>query len=263
MNLQVNLSMKAPESQSMFFPMAKRGNRIKFVRNQHNLTQEQFAEALGTVEGVKVSRGAVGNWERDKGISRANLAAISEKFHVPMNWLETGKGDLPQKTDSTPSTAQPTVRKISTGDDSYVHNARLGEPIRGFARIPIRGLGMGGMEGAIIFNSDQNLGDTLAPPSLADIPDAYAVYVIGDSMLERFQHGEVVYVHPYMPVRQNDDCVVQISMGDGEPPHGFIKRFVSLDDKKLKLLQLNPRQFLTFPRDRVLAIHRIVMSGPA
>lgn len=41
----------------MFFPMGKLGNRIKFVRKQAGLSQEKFAEALGTVEGAKVTRG--------------------------------------------------------------------------------------------------------------------------------------------------------------------------------------------------------------
>lgn len=247
----------------MFFPMGKLGNRIKFVRKQAGLSQEKFAEALGTVEGVKVTRGAVGNWELGKGISRTNLAAIADKFHTPLDWLEFGKGDLPQKTGVATSSPLTTTQKSNTASELYAQNAHIGEPVRGFTRIPIRGLGMGGKDGALIFSNDQNLGDTLAPPTLADVPDAYAVYVIGDSMLERFQHGEVVYVHPYMPVRKDDDCVVQISQGEGHPPHGFIKRFVSLDDKKLKLLQLNPRKILIFPKDKVMAIHRIVMAGPA
>ncbi|WP_458760517.1 XRE family transcriptional regulator [Afipia sp. TerB] len=255
--------MKAKESPSMFFPMGKLGNRIRFVRKQAGLSQEKFAEALGTVDGVKVTRGAVGNWELGGGITLANLAAIADKFHVPLDWLESGKGDIPQKSGDVTSSPLTTTQKSNTPSELYAQNAYIGEPVRGFARIPIRGQGMGGKDGALIFSNDQNFGDTLAPPVLADVPDAYAVYVIGDSMLERFKHGEVVYVHPYMPVRKDDDCVVQISAGDGDPPHGFIKRFVSLDDKTLKLRQLNPKKVLTFPRERVLAIHRIVMAGPA
>jgi hypothetical protein len=36
-----------------------------------------------------------------------------------------------------------------------------------------------------------------------------------------------------------------------------------MDDKSLKLLQLNPRKVLTFPRSQVMAVHRIIMGGPA
>lgn len=247
----------------MFFPMGKLANRIRFVRKQHKMSQERFAEALGTVEGIKVTRGAVGNWELGKGISRANLAAIADRFKVNLDWLEFGKGEMPLK--STFEEAEKAVDKQSKGDaESHriAQNALIGQKITGFARIPIRGQGMGGSEGVLIF-SDQNFGDVLAPPALADIPDAYAVYVVGDSMLERFQHGEVVYVHPYVPVRKNDDCVIQISTGDGQPPIGYIKRFVSYDDKTLRVRQLNPPKVLTFPREKVISLHRIVMGGPA
>lgn len=247
----------------MFFPMGKLANRIKYIRRQAGLSQERFAEALGTVEGVKVTRGAVGNWELGGGISRANLAAIADKFNAPLDWLEFGRGELPQKI--TVAASGPLTQTLKSGiaPEHYAQNARVGELVRGFTRIPIRGQAMGGKDGVLIFNNDLNLGDTEAPPKLADVPDAYAVYVIGDSMLERFRHGEVVYVHPYMPVRKDDDCVVQIRAHDGDPPVGYIKRFVSMNDKVLKLMQLNPRKTLTFPRSQVLAVHRIIMGGPA
>jgi phage repressor protein C with HTH and peptisase S24 domain len=66
-----------------------------------------------------------------------------------------------------------------------------------------------------------------------------------------------------MPVRKDDDCVVQIRPQEGDAPLGYIKRFISMDDKVLKLLQLNPRKTLTFPVSQVLAVHRILMGGPA
>lgn len=255
--------MKDHESPAMFFPMGKLANRIKFVRKRAKLSQERFAEALGTVEGVKVTRGAVGNWELGKGISRVNLSAIADKFGVSLDWLESGRGEIPQNV-NTPvvSPALTEHEKPLNLREQIKTNARLGEAVGGFTRIPIRGIGMGGKEGYLILQ-DQYLGEVLAPPALVDVPDAYAVYVIGDSMLERYQHGEIVYVHPYAPVRKDDDCVVQISMGEGEPPHGFVKRFVSMDDQQLKVRQLNPKKVLTFPRGRVIAVHKILMGGPA
>lgn len=155
-----------------------------------------------------------------------------------------------------------TPPRVPDYPETFLPNARIGEPVSGFARVPVRGKSMGGKDGALIFNTDQNMGDVLAPPVLMGVPDAYAVYVEGVSMLERFRPGEVVFVHPYLPVRKDDDCVVQISMGENEPPQGWIKRFVSRDDNRLKLLQLNPRKFLTFPSKRVISVHRIVMAGP-
>lgn len=250
--------------------MGNLARRIKEVRAAARLSQEKFAEALGDVEGVKITRGAVGNWEVGGGISRANLTAISVAFDVPLDWLERGIGepDLEKAQEKNVSKFQNHKdvmygSKHSRPDPKNIdQNARIGTYVTGFTRVPIRGQGMGGMDGALIFNTDQNMGDILAPPILFDVPEAYAVYVAGDSMLERFRDGEVVFVHPHLRVRRDDDCVIQIAMGEGHPNQGWVKRFVSMDDKTLKVRQLNPRKVLTFPVNRVVSIHRIVMAGP-
>lgn len=156
-----------------------------------------------------------------------------------------------------------TTRRDNTGENSApAPNARLGSGVSGFARIPIRGQGMGGKDGALIFNGDVNMGDVLAPPALANVSGAYAAYVVGDSMKERYRDGEIAYVHPFLPVKKGDGCVVQMDNEAGERV-GFVKQFVSRDDKWVKVLQFNPKRVLRFPRSRVHSIHKIVMSGPA
>lgn len=163
----------------------------------------------------------------------------------------------------SPQSLMSAKEHITPVEETFRHNARIGSPVSGFVRVPIRGQTMGGKDGALIFNADEFFGEVDAPSKLSGIPDAYAVYVIGDSMLERYRHGEVVFVHPYAPVQKDDDVVIQISLGDGEPAHGWVKRFVSRDDKSLKVRQLNPKKLLTFPANRVIAVHKIIMGGPA
>lgn len=246
----------------MFFPMATIGGRIKWLRAQAKLTQEAFAKALSTAEGKKISRGAVGNWELGTDEpSAANQRLIADKFAVSLDWLAKGSGEIPQKIQLPAEAALTSEQNSPTPMSHFQQNARFGDPLLGFARIPVRGIGMGGNDGYLILG-EQSLGEVLAPPALADVPDAYAVYIIGDSMLERYRHGEIVYVHPYAPVRKDDDCVVQISAGEGEPLRGFVKRFVSFDERHLKVAQLNPRKILSFPRRQVVAVHRIIMGGP-
>lgn len=247
--------------------MGNRAERIKQVRKRARLSQEKFAEALGEVEGVKVTRGAVGNWELKGGISRANLAAISDVFNVDLNWLERGKGQEPAPVESK-SPAIDTSKGIVSGtgqliskDMTTVQNARIGAPIVGYTRVPLRGQGMGGKEGALIFTADDNFGEVDAPPRLRNVPDAYAVYVTGDSMVERFKHGEVVYVHPYEPYKKDDDVVIQVQATEASPVVGYIKRFVSMDDRTLKVRQLNPKKVMTFARNTVLAVHKVVFAG--
>lgn len=69
--------------------MNTKADRIRIVRQLSKLSQERFAEVLGT------SRGAVGNWELGKGIKQENLEQISEKFDVSLDWLSRAEGKPP------------------------------------------------------------------------------------------------------------------------------------------------------------------------
>lgn len=140
-------------------------------------------------------------------------------------------------------------------------NTSMVRSVSGFAKIPIRGQAVGGNQDVLIFAESDNFGAIEAPPILSDVPNAYAVYVVGDLMLERFRHGEIAFVHPYKAPQCGDDVVVQMARGEGEPHHGYVRRFVSWDNEMLKLEQLNPRKTLSLPSSQVKHVGLIVMSG--
>jgi phage repressor protein C with HTH and peptisase S24 domain len=85
--------------------------------------------------------------------------------------------------------------------------------------------------------------------------------VVGTSMEPRYFAGEAVFVNPRLPVRVGDFVVAQIAADEGEPPLAYVKRYVGQNDKSIRLEQLNPGKKLTFATDRIVSIHRIVMSG--
>src|SRR5262249_13016843 len=64
--------------------------------------------------------------------------------------------------------------------------------------IPVYGHAMGGKDGGFILSGNQ-VSEVLAPPNLSHVPDAYAVYVVGDSMEPRYFAGEAVFVNPRLP----------------------------------------------------------------
>lgn len=76
--------------------MKTKGARIQSLRKSLGLTQEQFADRLqrGQKSGKGLTRGAVGNWERDEGIKAANIELISEVFDVSYDWLARGRGQM-------------------------------------------------------------------------------------------------------------------------------------------------------------------------
>jgi phage repressor protein C with HTH and peptisase S24 domain len=139
-------------------------------------------------------------------------------------------------------------------------NARMAGAVSLSHKIPVYGQAMGGKHGEFVLNGNK-VADILAPTSLVSVPDAYAVYIAGDSMEDRYFAGEVAYVHPGLPVRKGDFVVAQIATEEGAAPLAFVKRFISMNDKSLRLEQLNPKKTLEFPRKRVVSVHLILMAG--
>lgn len=86
------------------------GQRIVELRTAMGLTQTQFAGQLG------VTRGAVGNWERDQGVKLENMALIADKCGVTLDWLGLGRGALSHDLSSAFAAAM----RASTEDQARI-----------------------------------------------------------------------------------------------------------------------------------------------
>ncbi|WP_127524657.1 S24 family peptidase [Mesorhizobium sp. Z1-4] len=182
--------------------MSTKGARIKEVRDKLQLTQEGFARLLGGI-----TRGAVGNWERDQGIKEENLELISARTGISYEWLATGRGSMDPN-----DIVQPAAKSASSGS----------------VRIPdlniFGGLGGGGAL-AIVQGND---GLPLDPDDLrgywtfpeylvrafGSLSGIYAWEVRGDSMEPTLAGGSVVFVD----TRQNKlppNDIYAIDYGDG------------------------------------------------
>ncbi|MDK4727421.1 LexA family transcriptional regulator [Rhizobium phaseoli] len=137
-------------------------------------------------------------------------------------------------------------------------SASSGRPGR---MLPVLGEAVGGDDGQYTFNG-QVLDYVACPPSLANVPNAYAVWIDGESMYPRYKSGELVYVHPGKPARRGDDVIVQVKpRHEDMPPRGFVKELVGFIGDKLVLKQYNPDMRIEFPRSDVISIHPITFSG--
>jgi phage repressor protein C with HTH and peptisase S24 domain len=142
--------------------------------------------------------------------------------------------------------------------------ATMGGAVTLTRKIPIYGQAMGGRHGEFPLNGNR-ITDILAPASLDGVVEAYAVYVAGTSMEPRYFAGEAVFVHPKLAYSKGDFVVAQIRPDDreddGTPPLAYVKRYISMDARRLRLEQLNPKKILEFPARRVVSIHLIIMAG--
>jgi phage repressor protein C with HTH and peptisase S24 domain len=118
--------------------------------------------------------------------------------------------------------------------------------------MPIRSAGRGGGEQRM-FLEDGPIGYTPRPSNLAGVRDAYAIYMVGDSMEPRYLAGWLLHVNPFKPPTRGRDVVVYKT-----DQAVLIKTFVGWNDSALVLHQLNPDETLRVPREEVVECHLVV-----
>jgi phage repressor protein C with HTH and peptisase S24 domain len=118
--------------------------------------------------------------------------------------------------------------------------------------MPIKSAARGGGE-QHMFLEDGPIGYTPRPANLAGVRDAYAIYMIGDSMQPRYEQGWLLHVNPFKPPTRGRDVVVY-----KKDQAVLIKQFISWNDDALVLRQLNPEDTLRIPRDEVAECHLVV-----
>jgi phage repressor protein C with HTH and peptisase S24 domain len=181
----------------MDFDLNRRGDRIRYVREEilGIPAQETLAARLG------VSRGAVGNWELDKPISRKNLKLLEQASGVPAAWIDEREGEDPHPR--APRLAQ-RGPLIDLQGDAII------PPTDGVKEIDAAA-GMGGGQHVQFAYEDEGDGNHhpvdafkpepwIFPRSFHDSglkAPASAVIAMatqGDSMAPTIQHGDVVLI---------------------------------------------------------------------
>lgn len=200
---------------------------------------------------------------RDLTMSPADLSRESGLPYDSIAKYVSGKVDQPrrQALEKLATAVRTTASWLMHGEQPS-NGQMLSEPVRlGGNTIPLYGTAIGGEDGQFILNGNK-VEDLMCPPALSGVPNAYAVAVAGESMEPRYYAGEVVYVHPTIPVRKGQFVVAQVVVDEQEPPYAFIKRFIAMNTH-LVLESLNPIDgpHLLFPRHQVQSVHRILMSG--
>jgi phage repressor protein C with HTH and peptisase S24 domain len=119
-------------------------------------------------------------------------------------------------------------------------------------RIPIRSGARGGIDHEM-FLEDGPIGYTSRPANLSGVRSAYAIYMVGDSMVPRYEPGWLLHINPFKPPTRGRDVVVY-----KEGQVVLIKQFVGWEGDTLVLRQLNPPDTLRIPRTQVRECHLVV-----
>lgn len=124
--------------------------------------------------------------------------------------------------------------------------------------IPVLGNAAGAVVGAMVLG--EPIDQVERPPALLHVPDAYAVFISGDSMRPLHSSGDLRFVHPHKPPRAGDSVIVQTREA-GEGVCGWIKILDRQNGPWLICRQLNPEGEYKFNINSVLAWHRVLTTA--
>ncbi len=239
-NMQVRLRWTKDESlpfiQTMNDLSKKIGNAIRTARKQRGLVMKDVAEAIG------VTIGAVGNWERG-----ANVQTM-ENLRLVANFL---KLDL---------------MALNRGELKYLDEAQLADaeiitdpgPVpTGPMDVELLGVAAAGDDGDFTINGN-GMGYVRRPPGLVGLKNVFALNVISDSMVPRYDPGELIYCGGRPPVA-GDHVVIEMYPDDGASiGKAYVKKLVRRTSSEIQCYQYNPARELTFDAYRVKHIWRII-----
>lgn len=97
------------------------------------------------------------------------------------------------------------------------------------------------------------------PPAFFTVPDAYAIYVAGNSMFPKHGDGELRFIHPHRPPRIGDSVVVQAEYHPGAGIEAYIGDLLRRTGDKIVIAKLHPKPAeIEFDLQHVKAVHRVL-----
>jgi phage repressor protein C with HTH and peptisase S24 domain len=238
---------------SIVHVMETSAERIAYLRKGMQLTQAEFTDELNRVLKSQghpaVTRGAVGNWERDggTGLAMRNLQAISDMTGATIDWLANNKGP-PPRLDLLRKMGEQLLGVTSPSEREFPFSVPVVAQAAGST------LGNGA---TILFDQDP-LGWVQWLPGLAGLEGVYALEVTGDSMLPMFKPGKPVYVSPHTPAHKDDPVIIIEHRSSNGLAVGFIKVLVADRPDRIVARQLNPPLEIEFLKANGVTVHRVL-----
>lgn len=199
--------------------MAKFNERLKLLRNDAGLSQQEFAKRMG------VSKSSINMYERgEREPGLETLEAIADYFNVDMDYL-LGKSEYKNKSAWLKTVD---INANQTDDLSKYFNAQKCQPQ---ALLPVVGIVSAGKG---VFAEEEIIAQEPADLKYCKNNEYYWLQVHGDSMSPRISDGDLVLVRRQTSVDPGD---IGVFLVDEE--EGFIKK-VNYSENYIILQSLNP-----------------------
>ena len=151
--------------------------RVRLIRKQLNMTQDQLAQRLG------VGKAALSMIETGKaGLSTRNKNIFVQEFNVNPEWLDSGKGKM--------FNAEPNLT-------SYNHRTDRSLPLQSVPLYSIEGTA-----GLVPIFADESKVEPVNHIHIPNLPKCDgAIYIVGDSMYPLLKSGDIVLYKQLSDVR--------------------------------------------------------------
>jgi phage repressor protein C with HTH and peptisase S24 domain len=128
-------------------------------------------------------------------------------------------------------------------------------PRLGRQDLPVWAAAQGGEEGAMLITTSPV--EWIVRPRELEVADAFAVFLIGESMSPRYDHGDQLFIHPHRPPRPGDDCLF-IRQQDDTSFFGLAKTLLRATAGKWHVRQFNPQKDFDLDRRQWTRAWKIV-----
>lgn len=199
------------------------GDQVRLAREAKGWSQSELAEKIGA------NQQTIGKIETGKIKRSSYLGLIERALGI----------DLHKKDTQALSEFQIARKELSYGPDD----------------LPVRGLAEGG-DGALVISPDPF--DFVArPEALSRVPDAYAVIVVGESMIPEFKPGETALIHPHLPPVPGEPHLFISDDGNGTQT-ACIKSLIRATPEIWHVESWNPHTTGALERKLWQTCHRII-----
>lgn len=186
------------------------GDRVKKARKHAGLTQVQLAKKVGT------SQGAISDIENGRNKESSSLFDIAKVTGVSADWLINSHGemlDIDKKPSIDDLKAQ--IKEMQNQGSNHLLDAPIDTEYVAMSSesntVPILSwVAAGSWSNIEPVTMADAIGKAPKPPNLS--PFGFALIVQGESMLPKFEPGDIIYVEPktgLFALKNNDLVIVQ------------------------------------------------------
>lgn len=190
------------------------------------------------------------------GLERSQVAARLGVSVQSLSHYERGKNRPSLERLERLASIYGTTTATLLGDAATPNNEAVLAQVQVPSRrdLPVFGAAQGGAEGAMVIG-DGPIDYIDRPGDLAHVTDAFAVYMVGDSMEPRFKQGEILYINPQRPFRPGQDVLIEL-LDSGER-YAIVKTVLRVTPAALLLKQHNPALEFEVERSRIVRVSLI------